>query len=133
MTYLLFCVFLVVIDVTINHASLYMCFHCKNHCNLLNPGLTGVACQIHRRPEGGGNLGQLPPPWNLKMMTSYALSVQNTLKFSHHGRPQKFFQRGQNHGHFKKSTSFWRAVQKIDYFSARRRRKRKFMRYFATF
>ena len=53
MTYLLFCVFLVVIDVTINHASLYMCFHCKNHCNLLNPGLTGVACQIHRRPERG--------------------------------------------------------------------------------
>ena len=54
MTYLLFCVFLVVIDVTINHASLYMCFHCKNHCNLLNPGLTGVACQIHRRPEERG-------------------------------------------------------------------------------
>ena len=84
-------------------------------------------------PGGGGNLGKLPPPWNLKMMTSYALSVQNTLTFSHYWRPQKFFQRGQNHGLFKKSTSFWRAVQKIDYFSARRRRKRKFMRYFATF
>ena len=32
------------------------------------------------RPEGG-NLAQLPPPWNLKMMMSYAASVQNNLKF----------------------------------------------------
>ena len=30
----------------------------------------------------GGNLGQLPPTPNLKMMTSYAVSVQNTIKFS---------------------------------------------------
>ena len=30
----------------------------------------------------GANLGQLPPPWNLKMMTSYAVPVENTLKFS---------------------------------------------------
>ena len=62
MTYLLFCVFLVVIDVTINHASLYMCFHCKNHCNRLNPGLTGVACQINWRPEGGGQPGAVASP-----------------------------------------------------------------------
>ena len=33
----------------------------------------------------------------------------------------------------KKSTRFRRAVQKIDLFSARRRRKRKFLRFFATF
>ena len=31
----------------------------------------------------GGSLGQLhPPPWNLKMMTSYAVSVEDTLKFT---------------------------------------------------
>ena len=30
----------------------------------------------------GGNLGQLHPPWNLKMMTSYAVAVQNIPKFS---------------------------------------------------
>ena len=38
-----------------NHQSrfpLYV-FSLQNHCNLLNPGLTGVACQIHRRPERG--------------------------------------------------------------------------------
>ena len=36
----------------------------------------------HRRPEGEGNLGQLPP-WNLKIMTSYTVPVKNILKFSH--------------------------------------------------
>ena len=30
----------------------------------------------------GGNLGQLPPPWNLKMITSYDVPVENTLRFS---------------------------------------------------
>ena len=39
----------------------------------------------------------------------------------------------QNHRHFKKSTRFQRAVQTIVHFSARRRRKRKFLRFFATF
>ena len=37
---------------------------------------------IHRRPEGGATWGSCPPPWNLKMMTSYAVAVENTLKFS---------------------------------------------------
>ena len=50
------------------------------------------------------------------MMTSYALSVQNTLTFSHHWRPQKFFQRGQNHGHFKKSTVFGAPYKKSTIF-----------------
>ena len=37
---------------------------------------------VHRRPEGGGQPGAVASPWNLKMMTSYAVFVQNTLKFS---------------------------------------------------
>ena len=45
-----------------------------------------------------------------------------------HGRPQKFFQREQNHRHFKKLTRFLRAVHKLDNFAARRRRKRIFLR-----
>ena len=32
----------------------------------------------HRRPEGGATWGSCPPPWNLKMMTSYAVPVENT-------------------------------------------------------
>ena len=31
----------------------------------------------------GGNLEQLPPPWNLEMMTSCAVSVQNIFRRSH--------------------------------------------------
>ena len=37
-------------------------------------------CIVHRRPEGV-TWGSCPP-WNLKMMTSYAVFVQNALKFS---------------------------------------------------
>ena len=49
---------------------------------------TGVIFQVfsrwgrHRRPEGGQPGAVAPPPWNLKMMTSYAVPMENTLKFS---------------------------------------------------
>ena len=36
----------------------------------------------HRRPEGGGQPGAVGPLWDLKIMTSYAVSVQNTLNVS---------------------------------------------------
>ena len=35
---------------------------------------------IHGRPQGGQE-GHLPPPWNLKKMTSYAAVLRNTLNF----------------------------------------------------
>ena len=40
-----------------------------------------VSLRPHRRPEGGATWGSCPP-WNLKMMTSYAVPVENTLKLS---------------------------------------------------
>ena len=49
------------------------------------------------------------------------------------GARRNFSRGGQNHRHFKKLISFPRAVQKIDQFSARRRRKRKFLRFLRRF
>ena len=49
------------------------------------------------------------------------------------GARRNFSRGGQNHRHFKKSTRFRRAVQKIDHFSARRRRKRIFLRFSRRF
>ena len=46
------------------------------------------------------------------------------------GARRNFSRGGQSHRHFKKSTRFRRAVQKIHHFSARRRRKRNFLRFF---
>ena len=41
---------------------------------------SGTPPTHHGRPEGDTH--PPPPPWNLKTMTSYAVSVQSTLKFS---------------------------------------------------
>ena len=46
------------------------------------PMMNGEMVKEYRRPEGWGTLEQLPPPpCNLKMMTQYAVPVENTLKF----------------------------------------------------
>ena len=49
------------------------------------------------------------------------------------GARRNFSRGGQNHRHLKKLTSFRRAVQKIDHFSARRRLKRKIVRFLRRF
>ena len=49
------------------------------------------------------------------------------------GARRNFSRGGQNHRHFKKLTSFRRAVQKIDHFSSRRRRKRNILRFLRRF
>ena len=53
-------------------------FPCKHHMTSSFSNSRGV--QVHPlAPPAGAHVGQLPPR-NLKKMTSYALSVQNTLK-----------------------------------------------------
>ena len=49
------------------------------------------------------------------------------------GARRKFSRGGQNHQHLKKLARFRRAVHKIDHFSARLRRKRKFLRFSRRF
>ena len=65
--------------------------------------------------------------------TKYALTqcVIQLVKIM--GARRNFSRGGQSRRHFKKSTRFRRAVQKIDHFSARRRRKRKFLRFLRRF
>ena len=90
---------------------------------------------------GGGRRPLDPPLWNkiaeitqrfclcpprFWTMNGLLNAINSTM-----GARRNFSRGWQNHRHFKKLTRFWRAVQKIDHFSARRRRKQNFLHFFA--
>ena len=69
----------------IHHAYVY--YTCTGGYVVLQYHHNETKLTINKRPvhdthsPGGGQSGAVAPPWNLKMLVSYAASVQNILKF----------------------------------------------------